>query len=417
MKILLSSIGSRGDVQPKLALAVELKGMGYQPIVCAAPNFQAWVESFAIEFVPIGPDLEQWTAAPRPATKPTPEQMRELARKTVVDQFRVTADAAQGCKGIVVAGMLQIVARSIAEALNIPYVYAAYCPATLPSADYPPARMQTSYPQDLPAEQNLLLWAEDQQSFNTMFGDTLNEQRAALGLPPVSNVPRYITTDQPLLAADPVLGHAGVPLDDMRVTQTGAWLLSDPAELPENLEAFLAAGEPPLYFGFGSMRAEEQTSRGMIEAARVLGRRAIISQGWGNLNVIDDGSDCLLIGSVNHAKLFPRVAAIVHHGGAGTTTATARAGKPQVIVPHNYDQFYWAHRVKTLGIGESNCTTANLSVEALVEALRECFTPEMGSRASGIASRIEPHGARIAAERIVAALAQSTQAKHDARTD
>ncbi len=405
MKILLSSIGSRGDVQPKLALAVELKAMGHQPVICAAPNFQAWVQSFGIDFVPIGPDLEQWTAAPRPATRPTPEQMRELARNTLVDQFRVTADAAQGCDQIVVAGMLQIAARSIAEALKIPYVYAAYCPATLPSPDYPPARMQTSYPQDLPADQNRLLWAEDQQSFNTMFGDTLNEQRAALGLAPVSNVARYITTDQPLLAADPVLGPAGVPLDDMRITQTGAWLLSDQAELPEALEAFISAGEPPIYFGFGSMRAQEQTSRILIEAARALGRRAIISQGWGNLNVIDEGSDCLSIGSVNHAKLFPRVAAIVHHGGAGTTTTAARAGKPQVIVPHNYDQFYWAHRVKTLGIGESNCTTANMNVEALVAALRECLNPQVGICASEIASRIEPHGARIAAERIVTALA------------
>src|SRR5690606_34821103 len=92
------------------------------------------------------------------------------------------------------------------------------------------------------------------------------------------------------------------------------------------LEAFLDGGEPPVYFGFGSMRAPEGLSRVMIESARALGRRAIVSRGWADLSLLDDQPDCLLVGEVNQQALFERVSAVVHHGGAGTTTVAARVG-------------------------------------------------------------------------------------------
>jgi len=88
------------------------------------------------------------------------------------------------------------------------------------------------------------------------------------------------------------------------------------------------------------MRASEQTGRVLIEAVPAVGLRAILSQGWANLTPGETRNDCLSIGDINHGKLFQRMAAVVHHGGAGTTTAAARAGVAQVIIPHNYDQFY-----------------------------------------------------------------------------
>jgi vancomycin aglycone glucosyltransferase len=401
MKVLLSSIGSRGDVQPILALAVELQAHGHTSIVCAAPNFQTWMEGYGVGFFPIGPDLEKWTRsaaqAPMPVQKPTAAQRRELARYTVIGQFKALIEAAKGCDLIVVGGVLQTAGRSIAEALKIPYVYASYCPATLPSAEHPPAKMGEVFPQSLPPTENRALWTKEVRTFNQLFRDTINEQRAELGLAPISNVLRHISTDQPMLAADPMLAPAGAPMK-MRIRQTGAWFLPNPTPLSAELEAFLADGEPPIYFGFGSMRAAEQTSRVMIEAARAVGRRAILLQGWGNLNVIDDGADCISIGDVDHEKLLPRVAVVVHHGGAGTTTAAARAGKSQVIVPHVYDQYYWAHRVTTLGVGVSRSSAGALMVDALVEALWACLTPEMSERAQQLASRIEPCGVQIAAK-------------------
>ena len=114
--------------------------------------------------------------------------------------------------------------------------------------------------------------------------------------------------------------------------------------------------------------------------------------------------DCISIGDVNHEKLFSRVAAIVHHGGAGTTTAAARAGKPQVVVPFLYDQYYWSHRVQQLGIGVSGPTAKKLTADFLVRTLRECLQAETVARAQAIACRIQLRGARSAAERLVGAV-------------
>jgi vancomycin aglycone glucosyltransferase len=156
-----------------------------------------------------------------------------------------------------------------------------------------------------------------------------------------------------------------------------------------------------VYLGFGSMRASEGTPRVLIETARRLGLRSILSQGWAGLTPGDLGEDCLSIGDVNHSALFPRVAAVVHHGGAGTTHTAALAGAPQVLVPHNYDQFYWAHRIQTLGVGAAGPTRDELSVEALEPALRATLQPEVKASAQALAARMERHGARLAAERLV----------------
>ena len=167
------------------------------------------------------------------------------------------------------------------------------------------------------------------------------------------------------------------------------------------MEDFLSSGEPPVYFGFGSMRSTEGASRVCVEAARALGVRAIISQGWGNLRPIDTGSDCLAVDDLSHEKLFPRVSAIVHHGGAGTTTAAAGAGKPQVIVPHLYDQFFWAHRAQVLGIGASAPARPDLTTDASTAALREVTAWDVTSQALTLASRLELPGALIAVDQLV----------------
>jgi vancomycin aglycone glucosyltransferase len=187
----------------------------------------------------------------------------------------------------------------------------------------------------------------------------------------------------------------------MEVVQTGAWMISEETPLPDELENFLANGAPPVYLGFGSMRASDQTAHVLVEAARTLGLRSILSQGWAGLMPSDAGNDCLSIGDVNHGKLFPRLAAIVHHGGAGTTHTAARAGTPQVIVPHNYDQFYWAHRVQQLGVGVSGPLRDDITVDNVAQALRESLQPEVITRAQALAGRMELHGARLAAERLI----------------
>ena len=401
MQVLLSSIGSRGDVQPILALALELRDLGQRTRLCVAPNFKEWIESYGLECVPIGPDLKKLTGGTVPGrlVLPPPEQLKKMAEDSVRIQFQVIKEAAQGCDLLVAAGALQIATRSITELMHIPYVFAAYCPAILPSAKYPPPKTGGHHPFDLPESENLKLWQQNAAEFK-LFGPTLNEERARVGLGPVESVQPYIFTQHPWLAADPVLGPA-FPAVGMEVVQTGAWMLTDQTPLPEELEDFLAKGAAPVFLGFGSMRASDQTAHMLVEAARALGLRSVLSKGWANLTLGETGEDCLSIGDVNHARLFPRMAAILHHGGAGTTITAARAGRPQVIIPHNYDQFYWAHRVQELGVGVSGPTRDDLTIDALVQALRECLQTEMEDNAQALASRIELHGARIAAERLI----------------
>jgi vancomycin aglycone glucosyltransferase len=408
MQVLLSSIGSRGDVQPLVALALELQALGHKARLCVAPNFKEWIESYGLECTPIGPDLKKMTGGTVPGKPvlPPKEQLQQLAVQTVRMQFQVITEAVRGCDLAVAAGALQIALRSVAETQKIPYVFAAYCPTVLPSSKYPPPshgdaaqKMGGHHPYSLPETENEQLWKENEQEFNERFGATLNEERAKAGLGPVESVQRYMFTDRPWLVADPAIAPV-FPADGMQVVQTGAWMLSGEWPLPDDLEEFLASGPPAIYLGFGSMRASDQTGRVLVESARALGLRSILSQGWAGLTPDDMGDDCLSIGEVDHAKLFPRVAAIVHHGGAGTTASAARAGRAQVIIPHNYDQFYWAHRVQELGVGISGPLRDDLTEEALVQALRECLRPEVTTRAQALAGRMELQGARIAAERL-----------------
>jgi vancomycin aglycone glucosyltransferase len=143
------------------------------------------------------------------------------------------------------------------------------------------------------------------------------------------------------------------------------------------------------------------TARALVQAARALGRRVVLSRGWGDLRPTDAGDHCISIGDVDHARLFPRVAAVVHHGGAGTTTAAALAGRPQVVVPHMYDQFYWAERVRSHGIGVRGPRASRLTAAKVTRALEAALAPAVAERAQSFAPRMERDGALAAAQRIV----------------
>ena len=133
------------------------------------------------------------------------------------------------------------------------------------------------------------------------------------------------------------------------------------------------------------MRAPQDLALVMIETARRLGRRAIVSRGWADLSLVDNASDCLAIGEVNQQALFTRVAAVVHHGGAGTTTTGAVAAAPQVVLPQLYDQHYWAQRIQQLGIGVAHAP-GTPGTESLTRALEHALDPQVALRARSIAS-------------------------------
>jgi vancomycin aglycone glucosyltransferase len=403
MRTLLSTIGSRGDVQPLVALATQLKALGQDVHLCVPPDFREWIEGLGFSVTPIGPEL-RYTGKSSPfASPPTPEQRRQMMEGTVAAQFETVTAAARGCDVIVAATALQIAARSVAEVMSIPYVFAAYCPAVLPSRHHaPPVLTMRGVAPLAPIDDSTHVWAEDARRWNDMWGGMLNARRTSLGLAPVDDVRSYIFGEQPWLAADPVLAP-WPDASDPTVFQTGAWILHDTRPLARELEAFLDASEPPVYFGFGSIRAPQDLSASMITAARALGRRAIVSRGWADLELVDDAPDCIAIGEVNQQALFARVAAVVHHGGAGTTTAAARAGAPQVVIPQHYDQHYWAGRVGELGIGAPHPSSVP-TAESLTVALDLALRPETATRARAIGGAMRGDGAEVAARRVVGAV-------------
>jgi vancomycin aglycone glucosyltransferase len=179
------------------------------------------------------------------------------------------------------------------------------------------------------------------------------------------------------------------------VVQTGAWIMHDERPLSREVDAFLGRGEPPVYFGFGSIRAPQDLARVMIETARAHGRRAIVSRGWADLSLIDDEPDCLAIDEANLQLLFKQVAAVVHHGGAGTTTTAAMAGAPQVVVPQLYDQDYWAGRIQELGVGTAHAP-GSPTAESLARALERTLQPGVAARARLVAARVRLDGAEAA---------------------
>jgi vancomycin aglycone glucosyltransferase len=221
-----------------------------------------------------------------------------------------------------------------------------------------------------------------------------------MGLPSVTDVRSYMFTDQPWLAADPTLAPWPDPADH-GVFQTGAWILPDERPLTSDVETFLDAGEPPVYFGFSSMHVPQDLSQVMVATARALGRRAIVSRGWADLSLVDNAPDCLAIGESNLQALFTRVAAIVHHGGAGTTTLAALSGAPQVVVPQIYDQHYWAGRIHHLGIGTAHSAGAP-TTESLTIALERTLQAGVAARARSIATAVRRDGAETAAQRLIA---------------
>jgi vancomycin aglycone glucosyltransferase len=402
MRVVLSTWGSRGDVEPLVGLAVRLRELGAEVRVCAPPDeeFAALLAGVDVPLVPLGPTVRSVVSGERP---PSAADAFRLAAELVAARFDTLATAAEGCDALLATGLMPAGARSVAEKLGIPYVFACFHTFGLPSRHFPPGARPGS--RSSPEETDLkVLWEEDAQRVNALYGEALNGHLASIGLPPVDNVRDHVLTDRALLAADPVL----VPwqgMTDLDLVQTGAWILPDERPLPEGLEAFLDAGAPPVYVGFGSMamHTSPDLARVVIGAVRAHGRRVLLSRGWAGLALLDDQDDCFAVGEANHQALFRRVAAVVHHGGAGTTTTAALAGAPQVVVPQFADQPYWAARVAELGIGAAHDGPAP-TFDSLSAALTAALTPETRARARAVAGTIRTDGATVAAKLLLDAV-------------
>jgi vancomycin aglycone glucosyltransferase len=399
VRVLLSTWGSRGDVEPLLGLALALRAQGVHVRMCAPPDFAERVGEVGVPFVSLGSAVRELVAS-----KPAPAQVAAM----LVDQhFDVIGKEAQDCDAVVATGLMPAGVRSVAEHLGIGYVLAGFHSVSIPSLHSRPGpRPGKPFP---PGETDpRVLWKIDAERVDAMFREPLNAHRAALGMPPVDNVRDHVFTSQPWLAADPVLWPFEGALG-FDVVQTGAWIMPDDRPLPADLVEFLEEGEPPVYVGFGSMQmaSAPDAAAVAVEAIRAQGRRALVSRGWADLALIDEKDDCFAVGEANHRELFRRVAAVVHHGGAGTTTTAALAGTPQVIVPQIVDQPYWAQRVAELGIGARH-DGPTPTVESLAAALELALREDTNARAKEVSTTIRTDGASVAARKLIDLIEQKS---------
>lgn len=404
MRILLSTYGSRGDVEPLAALGAALQAHGVEARVSAPADaeFTALLARAGVPLAPAFAPVREWAKEMiNRSRSASPEDRARLisgqAAEIVARQYEALSAAAEDCDAVVAFGLFPscAAARLVAEQRGMRYMLGTFCPIWLPS----PHNRPHEYPgHPLPAgvTDNRRLWELDIRTKNALFGEAINGHRASLGLSPVQNVRDYVYGNPVLLACDPTLGP-WLPSDLIDVVQTGAFILPDERPLPDGLEAFLNAGPPPVHVGFGSIAVAKEAGSAAIAAIRAKGLRTVLAQGWAELALIDDGDDCFAVGEINQQALFGRVAAVIHHGGAGTTIAAARAGAPQVIVPQIGDQPYWARRVAELGIGAAHDGAAPTAA-SLSAALEMALAPKVPARARALAGKVRANGADVAAK-------------------
>ncbi|MEV0385434.1 glycosyltransferase [Nonomuraea sp. NPDC050643] len=388
MKPLLITVGSRGDVQPYLALARGLLAAGHQPVVAAPRRFQPLAAAHGIDYVPLNDemldlqDLARGRGARAAVT--AARSVKPMVRRVLDDE----AELAHREADVVVYHPKTLGGPYVAEKLGVPAVAGLLLPLYVPTAAF----ASPILPLRLPRAFNRASWRITAMIEAPYRGLIRTWRAEALGLTsgfrPVADVARRGAV---LHAWSPHLLPA--PADWPRSARpTGFW--SMPAASgwapPDRLARFLEEGDPPVYAGFGSAvgRDPRALTATVLEALRLAGRRAVLATGWGGLRPGTEPDGVLVVEDVPHDWLLPRVAVAVHHGGIGTVAAALRAGVPQVVRPFIGDQPFWAGRLHRLGVAAAPLT-GRLTPAGLAAAL---------DRATGAASAARALAGRLAEE-------------------
>jgi UDP:flavonoid glycosyltransferase YjiC (YdhE family) len=399
VRIALVAAGTRGDVHPMIELGARVRAAGHAARLCAPPDFAADAAQRGLEFRPIGESMREAirirsAVLTRGSWGAVAEGIR-FFRECLDAQLAELPAAIAGCDRVVAAGV-SLGAPTVADQLGLPYRYVLYCPVLLPSAEHPAPMLPLA---SLPRWMNRLSWVAMLSLLGRHLRRLVNPPRRRLGLPPVVDVYHHLLGPRPTLAADAVLAPA--PRDTpFEIAQIPALGTGGGGPLPAKLESFLRAGTPPVYVGFGSMPDADAraTTRLVLEAAARVGARVVIGSGWAGLGDVPLPESAMPVGDVPHGSLFARCAAVVHHGGAGTTSTATRAGVPQVLVPFAADQFYWGRRVELLGLGPPAVPRRRLAAQRLAEALAAVLdnefvlgrTAEIGTRLRAEAALSDP---------------------------
>ncbi|MEM6644812.1 MAG: glycosyltransferase [Bacteroidota bacterium] len=404
MRITILTAGSRGDVQPYIALGKSLAEAGYTVTVAAHAPFEAFVEGHGLAFAPMSGDpkamLEGEKGRAWLETNGNPIQFVrgaiELARPELRAMLADCIQATEDAEAILYPTLLAFAGTSIGEARGIPAI-PAYLQHVHPTRHYPPPFAQQV--SAFGGRMKQFTYRAGYALFWRLIRDDVNAwRRSALGLPSLPNgAPITQWMQKAPLCLYGFSRHVLPAPNDWPANAhvTGYWFLDAPEWTPPPaLADFLDGGPPPVYIGFGSMtnRDPEAVATTVVEALRRTGERGLLLTGWGGIADLNLPDSVFVIDGAPHHQLFPRMKAVVHHGGAGTTAAGLRAGRPSVLVPFFGDQPFWGWRVNALGVGPEPVRRKQLSADRLAHAIRHAATD------SGITTRAAQLGRQIEAE-------------------
>jgi sterol 3beta-glucosyltransferase len=400
MYITIITVGSRGDVQPYIALGKGLLRAGHYVQIIADTIFKEFVSKSGLSFSPISTnlrkileeDISKFGHNPIRFIKYLKAQYKTFARQYFIDVVSAIINV-----DVIIFSPLASNAYHIAEYKNVPCIGAYLQPAS-PTKAFGPTNIP-KLPAWLPFKGHIN-WHSfriNNKIFLYSVKDIINKYRKdILNLPSLSwRVYSNIDfSDLPILYGFSSQVVAKPPDWKDNLCITGYWFLEEEKnwQPPEDLIKYIEAGAPPIYVGFGSMMDKENKNviDIVIEALAKLGQRGIISTGWNEVSDLEVPSNILFVDDVPHEWLFPKMAAVVHHGGAGTTAAGFKAGIPTIVVPFAFDQPFWGRKVFELGVGPKPIPRKKLTVDRLVNDIRSTLsTHEYYENAKRLAHKIQ----------------------------
>ena len=402
MKITIIAFGTRGDVQPIIALGRVLKSRGYHVRMIASSNFETWIGQNGLEAVPARIDIQslmmgegghEWIEHGNNPIKQT-QVIKKLLDQHGLAMMRDTWDACVGAEVIVSSFTSDTFAVSIAEKLHAKHISTPLQPALMATRNGV-STLQAILPNRISLINYLFGKLMIEKYGWIMMGELNNRFRQdTLGLPRQSFHENRRGLQRMLIVqgfSSHVVPH---PHDwSTNIYTTGYWFLDEDGDWQPSqaLLKFLNEHDAPIYIGFGSMTGRDPRSLTgiVVNAVAQSGQRAILQSGWAGLGDMLLPKNTFLLDTAPHRWLFPRMKAVVHHGGAGTTAESIRAGVPTVIVPHMADQSFWGSRVAALGVGPQPVPRNKLSADKLASAIRLATDdPKMRERASKLGARV-----------------------------
>lgn len=397
----LVTAGSRGDIQPYIALGLGLQAHGHTARLATHALYADWIRGYGLEFTPVeGDPMAAFQQEHGRDWVETGRDGREFLRG--FQQFigpllhQATADTLAACAGtdmVLFSAVGFYVTYSVAEKLGLPFLQAFLQPINptreFPSVIYPTTRQGGPvYNYATHALGGYQIWLRLRPVLNDIRRQTLGLRPSLCSAPSRTCFARKCPSSTATARRCCPSQRTGARR--CLCPASGSWMW--PAISRRSaLADFLAAGPPPIYIGFGSMTGNdpERLTRVALEAVRLSGQRAVLLAGWAGLATGEVPPDVLRLDSAPHDWLFPRMAAVVHHGGVGTTHEALRAGRPQVVVPFFGDQPFWADRVYSLGVSPPPLHQAEMTAERLAAAIRAAIgDATMQKRAADVGERV-----------------------------